>query len=138
VVRRPAEVAATRELADDLGVKRASNEQVVATLSGGNQQKVLFGRWLMERPRVLIADEPTSGVDVSAKRAIYDLLARLADDGVGVLLISSESEEILGLADRALVMHNGQIVAELSADEATEHGLIEAAFGTFDRERRAA
>ncbi len=83
------------------------------TLSGGNQQKLLFARMLLRKPQVLIADEPTRGVDVGAKRAIYDLLASLAADGLGVLLISSDVEEILGLAHRVLVMRAGQIVAEL-------------------------
>jgi rhamnose transport system ATP-binding protein len=129
VTKRRAERTRTRALADAVDVRRASDEQPVASLSGGNQQKVLFARWLLERPRILLADEPTRGVDVAAKRAIYDLLAKLAADGVGVLLISSELEEILGLAHRIVVMREGAIVAEFAAGEATEHAVVEAAFG---------
>jgi rhamnose transport system ATP-binding protein len=129
VTRRRTEKARTRAVADAVDVRRASDEQPVASLSGGNQQKVLFARWLLEQPRILIADEPTRGVDVAAKRAIYELLARLVADGVGVLLISSELEEVLGLAHRILVMREGAPVAELSGEEATEHAVVEAAFG---------
>ncbi len=130
VVNRRAERARTRDLADTVDIRLASDEQPVASLSGGNQQKVLFGRWLLGRSRVLIADEPTRGVDVGAKRAIYELLARLAADGVGILMISSELEEVLGLSHRIIVMREGRIAAELSADEATEQACMEAAFGT--------
>jgi simple sugar transport system ATP-binding protein/ribose transport system ATP-binding protein len=130
VVRRRLERTRTRELADAVDVRRASDEQPVVSLSGGNQQKVLFARWLMERPRVLIADEPTSGVDVAAKRAIYDLIADLAGQGTAVLMISSELEEVLGVAHRILVMRKGTIVAEFPAEKATEHAIVEAAFGT--------
>ena len=91
----------------------------VRALSGGNQQKVLLARTLLCEPHVLIADEPTRGVDVGAKRAIYDFLAELAADGLGVLLISSELEEILGLAHRVLVMRRGRIVAELDGERST-------------------
>jgi rhamnose transport system ATP-binding protein len=130
VVRRRTETSRAHTVADAVGVRRASDEQPVSDLSGGNQQKVLFARWMLERPRVLIADEPTRGIDVAAKRAIYELIAQLAADGVGVLMISSELEEVLGLAHRILVMREGEIVAELSGEAATEHACMEAAFGT--------
>jgi ABC-type sugar transport system ATPase subunit len=133
VVGRRAERTRTRTLTRAVDVRLASEEQPVFSLSGGNQQKVLFARWLMERPVVLIADEPTSGVDVAAKRAIYELLAELASGGVGVVLISSELEEVLGLAHRILVMREGTIVAEIPGEEATEHAVVEAAFGTAGR-----
>lgn len=107
---------------------RAPIEQAAATLSGGNQQKLLFARSLMTRPRVLIADEPTRGVDVGAKLSIYGLLAELASGGVGVLLISSELEEIMGLAHRVLVMRAGRISAELTGDAITEEAILQAAF----------
>jgi rhamnose transport system ATP-binding protein len=100
----------------------------VSSLSGGNQQKVLFARMLLCGPAALIADEPTRGVDVGAKRAIYDLLAALAADGMGVLLISSELEEILGLAHRTLVMRAGAIVADLPGEQMTESAVLAAAF----------
>jgi len=104
-----------------------------STLSGGNQQKLLFARSLLRDPKVLIADEPTRGVDVGAKRAIYELLASLTDSGVGVLVISSDIEEVLGLAHRVLVMRGGQVVAELSGDEASEAAILGAAFGATER-----
>jgi ABC-type sugar transport system ATPase subunit len=129
VVRHGDERARALGAADAVDVKRASDDQPVISLSGGNQQKVLFARWLMERPRVLIADEPTRGVDVAAKRAIYDLLANLAAEGMGVLVISSELEEVLGLSHRVIVMKEGRIVAEMAGDEATEHDVMTAAFG---------
>jgi simple sugar transport system ATP-binding protein/ribose transport system ATP-binding protein len=100
----------------------------VSTLSGGNQQKVLFARMLLCGPKVLVADEPTRGVDVGAKRAIYDLLVELAGSGLGVLLISSELEEVLGLAHRVLVMRAGRIVGELSGEQITESAVLAAAF----------
>ncbi|MCI0344799.1 MAG: sugar ABC transporter ATP-binding protein [Chloroflexi bacterium] len=107
---------------------RGHAEQPVATLSGGNQQKVLFARMLLAGPRLLIADEPTRGVDVGAKRQIYDLLAELAADGLGVLFVSSELEEVLGMAHRVLVMRGGRVSAELRGDEMTEAAILEAAF----------
>ena len=97
---------------DRCDVRGASYGAPVQALSGGNQQKVLLARTLLCDPHVLIADEPTRGVDVGAKRAIYDFLVELAADGRGVILISSELEEVLGLAHRVLVMRRGRIVAE--------------------------
>src|SRR5262249_24426891 len=102
----------------------------VNALSGGNQQKVLFAKWLLHRPRVLIADEPTRGVDVGAKRAIYELIHSLAAEGMGVLLISSELEEVLGLAHRVLVMRGGEIVRRLDGDDITEDAVMSASFAT--------
>ena len=98
-------------------------------LSGGNQQKVLFAKWLFEPPHVLIADEPTRGVDVGAKRAIYELIVSLAGEGMGVLLISSELEEVLGLAHRVFVMRAGRVVAEFDEGTFTEDAVMRAAFG---------
>jgi simple sugar transport system ATP-binding protein/ribose transport system ATP-binding protein len=108
----------------------ASTEQPAGTLSGGNQQKLLFARALLTRPRLLIADEPTRGIDVGAKQSIHALIAELANGGAGVLLISSELEEILGLAHRVLVVRAGRIVAELRGDQVTEAAILEAAFAT--------
>jgi simple sugar transport system ATP-binding protein/ribose transport system ATP-binding protein len=102
----------------------------VNALSGGNQQKVLFAKWLLRRPKVLIADEPTRGVDVGAKRAIYELLQSLAADGMAVLLISSELEEVLGLSHRVLVMRGGEVVRRLDGEEITEEAVISASFNT--------
>jgi simple sugar transport system ATP-binding protein/ribose transport system ATP-binding protein len=109
----------------------------VLALSGGNQQKSLFARSLLCRPTVLIADEPTRGVDVGAKRAIYELVVELAGEGLGVLLISSEIEEILGLAHRVLVMRGGRVVAELDEETMSEASILGAAFATAPATRSA-
>ena len=98
-------------------------------LSGGNQQKLMFARALLTEPRVLIADEPTRGIDVGAKRDLYELLVGLAASGVGILLISNEMEEILGLAHRVVVMRASRVVAELEGDQLTEEAILAAAFG---------
>jgi simple sugar transport system ATP-binding protein/ribose transport system ATP-binding protein len=100
-----------------------------AALSGGNQQKLMFARALLTQPAVLIADEPTRGVDVGAKRDLYQLLVELAASGVAILLISNEMEEILGLAHRVVVMRAGRVVAELSEDRITEEAILAASFG---------
>jgi ABC-type sugar transport system ATPase subunit len=132
-VRPEAESRRVDELTRQLDIRARSSRSRVGTLSGGNQQKVLFARWLFRRPRVLIVDEPTRGVDIGAKLAIYELIRDLAAEGIGILLISSEHEEILGLAHRVLVMRAGRIVAELEEDGMSEDALLAAALGT-DRE----
>lgn len=122
-----------RALASDrmktVGVKAESVDVDVMTLSGGNQQKVLFARSLVRTPKLLLADEPTRGVDVGAKRSIYDLITDLAAQGMGVLVVSSEMEEVMGLAHRILVMHQGRLVAEFDGESAREEAVIAAAFG---------
>ncbi len=130
IVNRRVETRATTELSRDLDVRASSQEARVATLSGGNQQKVLFAKWLLRRPKLLIADEPTRGVDVGAKRQIHELLIRLAGEGMAVLLISSEIEEVLGLSHRVLVMRTGRVVGEFVGAEATDEAVMNAAFAT--------
>jgi rhamnose transport system ATP-binding protein len=130
VVIRHRERRRTRELTRELDVRGASIDAPVVSLSGGNQQKTLFAKWLIRRPRVLIADEPTRGVDVGAKQQIYELIVRLAADGMAILLISSELEEVIGLAHRVLVMRRGRVVAELDHDQATMDRVMNAAFAT--------
>jgi rhamnose transport system ATP-binding protein len=120
----------TSELIARLDVRARSNKVRVNTLSGGNQQKVLFAKWLFHRPRVFIADEPTRGVDVGAKLAIHRLIHSLAAEGMAVLLISSEHEEVLGLAHRVLVMRAGRIVAEFDGQTMSEDAVLHAAFAT--------
>jgi rhamnose transport system ATP-binding protein len=109
-------------------VKAANMRMPVSMLSGGNQQKLLFARSVMCSPSVLIADEPTRGVDVGSKRAIYDLLVEMAAAGMGVVVISSELEEVLGLAHRVLVMRKGTIVTELTGERMNEQAVLAAAF----------
>ena len=123
------EGAVARDRMTTVGVKAASPRIEVATLSGGNQQKVLFARSLVRTPVLLLADEPTRGVDVGAKRSIYDLITELAAEGMGVLVVSSEIEEVMGLAHRILVMHQGRLVSEFEAQNADEASVIAAAFG---------
>ena len=99
-----------------LRVKTPGPEQVVRYLSGGNQQKVVLGKWLAMEPRVLLMDEPTRGIDVGAKQEIYALMDELAARGVAILFVSSEMEEVLRMADRAVVMHEGRIAGELDRE----------------------
>jgi len=103
--------------------------QPVGTLSGGNQQKAVIARWLLREPQVLILNEPTRGVDVGAKVEIYNLMNRLTAGGAGIIMISSELPELLGMSDRILVMHRGRIHAELAGADATEERVLSAALG---------
>ena len=105
---------------NQLSIAMASGSQEVQYLSGGNQQKVVLAKWLQTRPEIIIMDEPTRGVDVGAKFEIYQLMRHLNQDGIGILMISSELTEILGLSDRILVMREGKIVAELVPSETSE------------------
>jgi ribose transport system ATP-binding protein len=123
------ERARTADAIERLAIKTPSAEQEVRLLSGGNQQKVVLGRWLATEPLVLLMDEPTRGVDVGAKQEIYRLIEALAADGMGVLFASSEMEEILGLADRVCVMHEGRLVGELSGGRMTEEAVMQLATG---------
>jgi L-arabinose transport system ATP-binding protein len=123
-VKRRAEKALAQEYVDRLRVRTPSIEAEVRTLSGGNQQKVVLARWLARKPAVLILDEPTRGVDVGAKVEIYQIIADLATAGTAVLVISSELPEVLGLADRILVMQNGRITGELDRSDASEEKIL--------------
>jgi L-arabinose transport system ATP-binding protein len=109
---------------EKLQVRTPSLEQEAGKLSGGNQQKVVLARWLAAKPKVLILDEPTRGIDVGAKAEIYRLIDELANEGLGIMFISSELPEILGLSDRIYVMHNGHITGELSGANATEESVL--------------
>jgi ABC-type sugar transport system ATPase subunit len=128
LLRRSLERAKTSLLLKTLSVEPPVPSMRVASLSGGNQQKVLFARWLFRNPRVLLLDEPTRGVDVAARAAIHRLINNLASNGTAVLLISSEIEEVLGLAHRVLVMRRGSITREFGADPPMD-AVMEAAFG---------
>jgi ribose transport system ATP-binding protein len=119
---------ATRMI-DLLKIKKSGDDQTVQYLSGGNQQKVVLGKWLSLTPHVLLMDEPTRGIDVGSKQEIYTLMERLADEGVGILFASSEMEEILGMPDRVLVMHEGRISGELERDALSEQAVMRLATG---------
>jgi L-arabinose transport system ATP-binding protein len=123
-VRTGAERALALQFTGRLRVRTPSPEQVVKNLSGGNQQKVVLARWLARRPKVLILDEPTRGIDVGAKAEIYRIIADLAHDGIALLVISSDLPEVLGLADRIAVMKDGRVAGELSRAEATEEKIL--------------
>jgi rhamnose transport system ATP-binding protein len=135
LMNRRAERDRALDWAVKLQVKFARLADTVGTLSGGNQQKVVLAKWLATGPRVLIVDEPTRGIDVGTKAEVHRLLSELAADGVAVLMISSDLPEILGMADRVLVMAEGRLAAEIPRAEATEESVMAAATG---RDRSAA
>jgi ribose transport system ATP-binding protein len=117
------------QMISKLGIRGTGPDQIVQYLSGGNQQKVVLGKWLPLEPRVLLLDEPTRGIDVGAKQEIYRLMEQLARDGVAILFVSSELEEILGMSDRTLVMHEGRITGELPRDQISEEAVMQLATG---------
>jgi ribose transport system ATP-binding protein len=127
VFRRLKELAL--EFVAKLSIRTPSISQLVRNLSGGNQQKVVLAKWLALRPRVLILDEPTRGIDVGAKAEIHTLMNQLAKDGVGILMISSDLPEVLGVSDRILVMHEGAIAGEFSRREASPDKIMLCATG---------
>ena len=128
-VRRGVEAGQARELVQRLGVKTADIGQLVGHLSGGNQQKVAIGKWLDTDAQIFMFDEPTKGVDIGAKSDIYRLIGKLAEQRKGVLYFSCEFAEVLGIADRILVMFEGKIVRELSRAEATQERIMYYASG---------
>ncbi|MDB1145162.1 MAG: ribose ABC transporter ATP-binding protein RbsA [Alcaligenaceae bacterium] len=121
------EKQAVDEFVKLFNIKTPTVEQKISLLSGGNQQKVAIAKGLMTKPKVLILDEPTRGVDVGAKKEIYNLINQFKQEGLSIILVSSEMPEVLGMSDRILVMHNGQICGEFSREEATQEKLLEAA-----------
>jgi ribose transport system ATP-binding protein len=112
-----------------LSLKMAGLEEPVSALSGGNAQKVVIGKWLLRKPRLLLLDDPTKGVDVGTKAEFYRLLAQLCTEGVSVLFYSSDDEELLGLCDRVLVMHDGIIRSELAGESLNKSNLVAASLG---------
>lgn len=123
-VQRRREAEIVHHYVEKLKVRTPSIAQEVSKLSGGNQQKVILARWLAREPRVLILDEPTRGIDVGAKAEIYQLIRSLAADGLGIIFISSELPEVLGVSDRIIVMQAGRITGELLASQATEEAVL--------------
>ena len=127
VIRRQPERAAVRASIDELRIKTPSADANVSTLSGGNQQKVVLAKCLLTKPRVLLLDEPTRGIDVGAKAEIYTLIGQIVQNGTAVVMASSELPELLAICDRILVLSDGELVAELSQADATEENIMEAA-----------
>ncbi|MBI9052104.1 MAG: sugar ABC transporter ATP-binding protein [Anaerolineaceae bacterium] len=124
VINQPKETTVTSEYRDNLNIKCSSILQHAVNLSGGNQQKVVLSKWLFSNPDILILDEPTRGIDVGAKYEIYTIINRLANEGKGIILISSELPEILGICDRIYVMRDGKIVGEMPANEASQESVM--------------
>ena len=112
-----------------LRIKMENDTDSITSLSGGNQQKVVLAKWLSANPKLLILDNPTQGVDVGAKEEIYQIIQRLADDGVAVVVLCSEAQEIIRLCDRALVMYHGTVRAEVSGETMNEHEMMRLATG---------
>jgi D-xylose transport system ATP-binding protein len=129
VINRKMEYKKSTHSVDSLRIKTASLDVPVNQLSGGNQQKVVLGKWLMTRPMVLFLDEPTRGIDVGAKAEIHALTAQLADEGVAIVLVSSELPEILGMSDRVLVLHEGRITGEFVNENLTQEDILRCAAG---------
>jgi len=112
-----------------LRVKASSPQTITGTLSGGNQQKVVLGKWLLTNPKVLFLDEPTRGIDVGTKQEIYANINALAKQGLAIVMVSSELPEIIGLSDRILVLHEGKLAGEFTRAEATPERVMAAATG---------
>ena len=129
IVRARAETDNAERQRRKLDIKAPAVATDVGTLSGGNQQKVVLARWLSMRPRVIIFDEPTRGIDVGAKHEIYELMRELANGGVAILMISSDMEEVVGVSDRIAVMHEGAISGFLDRRQFSEQNVLQLAVG---------
>jgi D-xylose transport system ATP-binding protein len=129
LIHRTRESVAAKQSMADLRVKANSPLTVAGTLSGGNQQKVVLGKWLLTKPKVLFLDEPTRGIDVGAKQEIYANINALAKQGLAIVMVSSELPEIIGLSDRVLVLHEGKLTGEFSKQEVTPEKVMAAATG---------
>jgi rhamnose transport system ATP-binding protein len=128
-LRLAEEFKLARDYTARLDLRAASLDQDVGLLSGGNQQKVVIAKWLATKPRVIILDEPTKGIDIGSKAAVHEFMAELAAEGLAVIMVSSEIPEVLGMSDRVIVMREGRIVAEVSGDQMTPETLVRAAAG---------
>jgi ribose transport system ATP-binding protein len=128
-IQKPMEKAAAARDVRAFDIRIRSIDQEVGTLSGGNQQKVVFAKWLETQPKVLLLDEPTIGVDVGAKHEIYRMMNRWTAEGKAILLITSELPELLAMSDRILVMHRGRILSSFDRAEATQERVVRAAMG---------
>jgi len=131
LIRASTERRVARAQTERFSVRMTVVDQLVGALSGGNQQKVVLAKWLASRPRVLILDEPTRGIDIGAKVEVHRIISELAASGLGIILISSDLPEVLAMADRILVLHEGRITAEIPRDRATEERVMIAATGSM-------
>ena len=129
LIDRKKQLAEFEKQRQELGIKMESPDDSITSLSGGNQQKVVLAKWLSCKPKVLILDNPTQGVDVGAKEEIYDIILKLAKEGVAVIVLSSEAQEVIRVCDRALVMYHGAIVGEVRGETMTEHEIMRLATG---------
>lgn len=134
IINKKHENAVVSDYIDMLKIKTPHADQSVETLSGGNQQKVVIGKWLMKSPKIMIFDEPTRGIDIGAKSEIYRKISSLAEEGIAIILISSELPEILGMSDRILVFHDGTITGEFTREDATQENIMKYATGTHNQE----
>jgi D-xylose transport system ATP-binding protein len=132
VLKKQQEMSSVERMMSDLRVKASSPETTVETLSGGNQQKVVLGRWLMNDPKILLLDEPTRGIDVGAKQEIYTRINQLAEQGLAIIMVSSELEELRGVCDRIIVMHEGRITGRFARHEASAEAIMACATGTTE------
>ena len=123
------ELKACKKYADDLAIKTPSLFAITESLSGGNQQKVVIAKWLMSTPKILILDDPTRGIDVGTKYEIYKLINTLAENGIAIIMISSELEEVIGMSDRIMIMHEGKCTKILDREDATQEKIMAFASG---------
>ncbi len=137
VLRPQAEQELTETYCRRMEVRATSWQQLVNQLSGGNQQKVVLAKWLATEPRILILDEPTKGIDVATKAAVHEFMSQLAEQGIGIILVSSELPEILGMSDRIIVMHEGLVTGEFTREEASSEVIMAAATGGLSAGRPA-
>ena len=138
VIDRREQTRRVDEVASRLGVRSAGLDQLIMNFSGGNQQKVVLGKWLLRNPKLLILDEPTRGIDVGAKREFYRILERLSEEGAAVLLISSESDEVYDLSDRIIIMQGGRMSREFARGELTKNELLSFVTESFPRGQKGA
>jgi len=129
IINHETERAEGQQMVDSLAIKVPTVETIVENLSGGNQQKVLLARWILTEPRIFILDEPTKGIDVGSKVGIFTIINTLVEGGAGVILVSSELPELLGMCDRILVMREGEISGEFTRKEFSQEAIMHRAMG---------
>ena len=138
LLNKKMEYDVTQKYVENFRTKVTGHDQLTGSLSGGNQQKIVIGRSLSTAPKIVILDEPTRGIDAAARGDVYSIIHQLREEGVSVLLISSDMEEIVELADRAVTMHQGRINAEFKKEEINQDNLMNASFGITKKEAELA